>query len=109
VPEKKKEPALDQAEAMRVPIRGVADEPVKVAAAAAQQPAAESTPAAPAAPMLVDVPVELPDVTPDPQPDDGRPAADAHKPDWVAWAIDRGVPSYEAWAMTLPELKKLEA
>lgn len=27
-----------------------------------------------------------------------------HKPDLVALAIDRGVPSYEAWAMTVPDL-----
>ena len=27
-----------------------------------------------------------------------------HKPDLVVLAIDRGVPSYEAWAMTVPEL-----
>lgn len=32
------------------------------------------------------------------------------KDELVAQAIDRGVPSYEAWAMTVPELtKKLEA
>lgn len=32
------------------------------------------------------------------------------KPELAALAIDRGIPSYEAWAMTVPELKKkLEA
>lgn len=34
------------------------------------------------------------------------PAKSAPKPDWVAHAIDQGVPSYEAWAMTKPELVK---
>jgi hypothetical protein len=33
-----------------------------------------------------------------------------HKDDLVALAIHRGVPSYEAWAMTVDDLKsKLEA
>jgi hypothetical protein len=33
-----------------------------------------------------------------------------HKADLVALAIDHGVPSYQAWAMTVPELtKRLEA
>lgn len=30
----------------------------------------------------------------------------AHKDDLAALAIERGVPSYVAWAMTVPELKK---
>lgn len=42
-----------------------------------------------------------------------EPAVDplpAHKPDLVALAIDRGVPSYEAWDLTVPELtKRLES
>ena len=34
----------------------------------------------------------------------------SHKDDLVALAIDRGVPSYVAWAMTVPELtKRLES
>lgn len=34
----------------------------------------------------------------------------SHKDDLVALAIDRGIPSYEAWAMTIPELtEKLES
>ncbi len=115
---KKKEPALDQTQAMAVVIPGalnpsapmVIDGPVEVAAATAEEPSpADAAPAVPSAPMLIDVPVELPAPTPDPEPDDGRPAQDAHKADWAAWAISRGVPSYEAWAMTLPDLKKLEA
>jgi hypothetical protein len=40
--------------------------------------------AAPAAPSKADLP--------------------AHKDDLVALAITRGVPSYEAWALTVPEL-----
>jgi hypothetical protein len=41
------------------------------------------------------------------KPDEDKPV---HKDDLVAAAIERGVPSYEAWAMTVPELKKkLEA
>lgn len=28
----------------------------------------------------------------------------SHKDDLVALAIDRGIPSYEAWDMTVPEL-----
>lgn len=62
----------------------------------------------PPAPMLTDVPIDLPEIIPDAVHDD-RPPADALKADWAAWAISRGVPSYEAWAMTLPELKKMEA
>jgi hypothetical protein len=30
----------------------------------------------------------------------------AHKDDLVALAIERGIPSYEAWDMTVPQLKK---
>lgn len=34
----------------------------------------------------------------------------AHKDDLVALAIDRGIPSYEAWNLTVPELtKRLES
>ncbi|HEY1180250.1 MAG TPA: hypothetical protein VGF17_29180 [Phytomonospora sp.] len=38
-----------------------------------------------------------------------QPATEAeplpdHKEDLVAVAISRGIPSYEAWAMTVPEL-----
>lgn len=34
----------------------------------------------------------------------------SHKDELVAVAIDRGIPSYEAWAMTVPELtKRLES
>jgi hypothetical protein len=29
-----------------------------------------------------------------------------HKDDLVALAIDRGIPSYVAWNLTVPELKK---
>jgi hypothetical protein len=29
-----------------------------------------------------------------------------HKDDLVALAIEAGVPSYEAWAMTVPDLRK---
>jgi hypothetical protein len=112
---KSKPPALDQAQAMSVVIPGalnaaamVVDTPAASVTAPAETPPA-AAPAAPSAPMLVDVPVELVEVTPDPEPDDGRPAPDAHKANWAAWAISRGVPSYHAWAMTVPELKKLEA
>lgn len=45
--------------------------------------------------------------------DDTKKPADDKPPlkaDLVAEAIDRGIPSYEAWAMTVDELKKkLEA
>lgn len=63
----------------------------------------------PESPMLTDVPIDLPVPVPDPEPDTGRPPADAGKDEWAAWAISRGVPSYEAWAMTIPDLKKLES
>lgn len=48
------------------------------------------------------------------QPDEvAAPEADAlptHKDDLVALAIERGIPSYEAWALTIPELtQKLES
>lgn len=61
---------------------------------------------APRPSMLTDddpfVPAEIvPDAQ---QPDPKRPAKDATKDLWVAYAIDRGVPSYEAWAMTKPAL-----
>lgn len=39
-----------------------------------------------------------------PKPAEDKPV---HKDDLVAEAIDRGAKSYEAWAMTVPELKKL--
>ena len=32
------------------------------------------------------------------------PAKSATKDEWVGYAIDRDVPSYEAWAMTVDEL-----
>lgn len=39
-----------------------------------------------------------------------EPALPTTKPELVALAIDRRIPSYEAWAMTVPELtKRLEA
>lgn len=46
------------------------------------------------------------------QPDepDEAESLPTHKDDLVALAIERGKPSYEAWAMTVPDLKKwLEA
>ncbi|PSK95773.1 hypothetical protein CLV30_12825 [Haloactinopolyspora alba] len=53
----------------------------------AQKPAAKPAAAKPAAPALPDT-----------------------RPELVALAIRRGVPSYEAWAMTVDQLKtKLEA
>ena len=33
-----------------------------------------------------------------------RPLKADPKVDWVAYAIDRGRPSYEAWALTIEEL-----
>lgn len=49
-----------------------------------------------------------PDIPPAPE-DESEPLP-VHKDDLVAVAIDRGIPSYKAWAMTVPELKKqLEA
>jgi hypothetical protein len=43
-------------------------------------------------------------------PDQADEEKPLHKDDLVALAIDRGKPSYEAWAMTVPDLKKwLEA
>ncbi len=57
--------------------------------------------------------------TPDPAPavlEDPAPAAEegeqlpTHKADLVALAIDRGIPSYEAWDMTVKQLtKRLES
>lgn len=53
-----------------------------------------------------DEPEAEPTAEPAPEPE----RLPAHKPDLVALAIDRGVPSYEAWAMTVPELTtKLES
>lgn len=106
---KSKAPALDQAQALAADIPGalprggmLVDEPVEVA------PPAPDAPAPTTSPMVADVPVDLPEIVPDVAPGDERPPADATKPDLVAWAIGRGVPSYEAWAMTVATLKKLE-
>lgn len=33
-----------------------------------------------------------------------KPQLPDHKDDLVALAISRGIPSYEAWALTVPEL-----
>lgn len=106
---KPKAPALDQAQALAVNIPGalprggvLVDVPVEVA------PPAADTPEPPRSPMVADVPIELPAITPDAEPDEGRPGSEANKADLVAWAISRGVPSYEAWVKTVPELKKLE-
>ncbi len=113
-PQKQKAPALDQAQAMAVTIPGALSAPMLVDVPV-ELPPADPTFAEPAsggppsAPMLADVPIDLPEIVPDPEPDNGRPASDALKDAWVAWAISRGVPSYEAWALTLPELKKMEA
>lgn len=44
------------------------------------------------------------------EPEPEREPLPAHKDDLVALAIERGIPSYEAWDMTVPELtKKLES
>lgn len=42
-------------------------------------------------------------------PDEEQPKPDlpTTKPDLVALAISQGVPSYEAWDMTVPQLTKL--
>jgi hypothetical protein len=42
-----------------------------------------------------------------PVPEDEAEPLPTHKDDLAALAIERGVPSYEAWAMTVPELKKM--
>lgn len=106
---KSKAPALDQAQALATDIPGalprggvLVDVPVEVAPPAADAPEPLRSP------MVADVPIELPEVIPDPEPAGDRPGSDATKPDLVAWAISRGVPSYEAWAMTIPQLKKME-
>jgi hypothetical protein len=41
-----------------------------------------------------------------PEEEQGEPLP-THKDDLVALAIERNVPSYKAWAMTVPELTKL--
>lgn len=47
---------------------------------------------------------EQPDI---PEAEEPKPRL---KPDLVAEAIDRGIPSYVAWAMTVPELaERLES
>ncbi len=106
---KPKAPALDQTQAMAKHIPGALNPaPMLVDVPVDLPPAPDLADAqtAPPAPMLTDVPIELPEIIPDPVYDD-RPPADALKADWAAWAISRGVPSYEAWSMTLPELKKM--
>lgn len=35
---------------------------------------------------------------------DGAPLKSAHKADWVEYAIDHGVASFEAWDANLPDL-----
>jgi hypothetical protein len=70
------------------------------------QPEPAVTPPAPAhqeshtltADWMDDQPPEAPQAEPEPLP--------THKDDLVAVAIDRGVPSYEAWDMTVPQLTK---
>jgi hypothetical protein len=41
------------------------------------------------------------------RPAAAKPDLPDHKDDLAALAITRGVPSYEAWAMTVPELTKM--
>lgn len=43
-------------------------------------------------------------VTPPEPVDPDRPDRDAPKADWAAYAIQRGVPSYEAWALSKADL-----
>ena len=50
-------------------------------------------------------PITVHEVVPD-VPADDRPHRDDTKDEWVAWAIGRGMPSYEAWALTKPALMK---
>ena len=38
--------------------------------------------------------------------DPARPERDAHKDEWVAYAIEQGVPSFEAANMTIKQLHK---
>lgn len=38
--------------------------------------------------------------------DEDRPPRSAPKDEWVAYAIDQGRPSYEAWALTKEDLVK---
>lgn len=65
--------------------------------------------AAPPRPSMLtdDAPFVPGPVVPDAEPvDPDRPDRDAHKDVWVAYAIQRGMPSYEAWAKTKPDLMK---
>lgn len=56
-----------------------------------------------------DAPVAASDEAPIVAADEPEPLP-GHKDELVAVAIDRGIPSYEAWGMTVPELtKRLES
>lgn len=51
-----------------------------------------------------------PAVLEDPAPAEEGEQLPTHKADLVALAIDRGIPSYEAWDMTVKQLtKRLES
>ena len=64
-------------------------------------------PKAPETPQA-DEPEVAAEVIADDEPE--RAPLPGHKDDLVALASDRGIPSYEAWDMTVPELtKKLES
>ena len=65
-------------------------------------PDPEPAPAEPGSDALYDWSRHLPD----PEVEE-KPALPTHKDDLVALAIDRGHPSYTAWALTVPELKTL--
>lgn len=53
---------------------------------------------------------DLPDQPPVVPVEDEAEPLPAHKDDLVALAIERGIASYKAWDMTVPELRKtLEA